>query len=42
VLADILRTAIEQRINRSAYERVLRQERKVRRELLDKLTPRTE
>jgi hypothetical protein len=37
VLANILRTAIEQRINRRAYERVLRRERQIRRELSEKL-----
>jgi len=37
VLADILRTAIEQRIDRHAYERVLRQERAVRRALVRRL-----
>jgi hypothetical protein len=36
-LADILRSAIEQRLDRAAYERVLRRERQVRRELLAKL-----
>ena len=34
VLADILRNAIEQRLDRRAYQRVLRQEQKARRELL--------
>jgi hypothetical protein len=37
VLADILRNVIEQRIDRAAYERVLRRERQVRRELLARL-----
>jgi hypothetical protein len=37
VLADILRTAIEQRIDRRAYKRVLRQERAVRRDLMRRL-----
>jgi hypothetical protein len=37
VLANILRTAIEQRINRRAYERVLRRERQIRRELSERL-----
>jgi hypothetical protein len=37
VLADMLRTAIEQRINRRVYERVLRQERIVRRDLMRRL-----
>ena len=37
VLADIVRTAIEQRIDRRAYERVLRQERSVQRALIRKL-----
>jgi hypothetical protein len=37
VLADILRTAIEARIDHAAYERVLRRERKVRRELIARL-----
>jgi len=34
VLTDILRTAIEQRTDRRAFERVLRQERAARRNLL--------
>ena len=34
VLANILRTAIRQRLDRRAYEQVLRQERKIRRELI--------
>ena len=38
VLASILRTAIEQRIDRRAYERVLRRERAVR-ELSRRLAP---
>jgi hypothetical protein len=38
VLADILRTAIEQRIDLRAYERVLRRERQVRRELSERLS----
>jgi hypothetical protein len=37
VLAGILRTAIEARIDRRVYERVLRQERTVRRELMARL-----
>jgi hypothetical protein len=37
VLANILRAAIEQRIDRRVYERVLKRERQVRRELLAKL-----
>jgi hypothetical protein len=37
-LASILRTAIEQRLNQRAYEKVLRQERKIRRELSQRLT----
>jgi hypothetical protein len=36
-LAAILRTAIEQRLDRRAYDRVLRRERQVRRELLARL-----
>ena len=36
-LANILRAAIEQRIDRRAYERVLRRERQVRRKLLARL-----
>jgi hypothetical protein len=38
VLADILRSAIEARIDHAAYQRVLRRERKVRRQLLERLT----
>ena len=38
VLAEILRNAIEQRIDRRIYERVLNRERRVRRELLRRLT----
>src|SRR5262249_14014076 len=38
VLARILRTAIEERINRRAFERVLAKERKVRRELIARLS----
>jgi hypothetical protein len=38
VLANILRTAIEQRIDRRIYEQVLRRERKIRRELLKQLS----
>jgi hypothetical protein len=34
VLAEISRSAIEQRIDRRIYERVLNRERRVRRELL--------
>jgi hypothetical protein len=37
VLANILRTAIQQRIDNRAYESVLRRERKMRRELLKQL-----
>jgi hypothetical protein len=37
VLAGILRAAIEERIDRRIYERVLRQERTVRRELMTRL-----
>jgi hypothetical protein len=37
VFADILRAAIEQRIDRGAYDLVLRRERQVRRDLLDRL-----
>jgi hypothetical protein len=37
VLADILRSAIEARIDHAAYARVLRRERKVRRELIARL-----
>ena len=37
VLANILQTAIEQRIDRRVYESVLRRERKIRRELLAQL-----
>jgi hypothetical protein len=37
VLASILRTAIEQRIDRSIYEKVLRREQRIRRELLKRL-----
>lgn len=37
-LASTLRTAIEQRLNQRAYEKVLRQERKIRRELSQRLT----
>jgi hypothetical protein len=37
VLADILRTAIEQRLDHRAYECVLRRERQVRRQLLARL-----
>jgi hypothetical protein len=37
VLANILRTVIEQRIDRRAFDRVLRQERTARRELLRRL-----
>jgi hypothetical protein len=37
VLADILRTAIEQRIDRRVYDRVLRRERAVRRDLVRRL-----
>jgi hypothetical protein len=37
VLADILRSAIEARIDHAAYARVLRHERKVRRELIARL-----
>jgi hypothetical protein len=37
VLADILRTAIEQRIDRHAYERVLQREKTVRRDLTRRL-----
>jgi hypothetical protein len=37
VFADILRTAIEQRVDRRIYERVLRQERAVRRGLVKRL-----
>jgi hypothetical protein len=36
-LADILRTAIETRIDRGAFTRVLQRERMARRELLDRL-----
>jgi hypothetical protein len=36
-LADILRIAIEERIDRAVYERVLRRERRVQRELIRKL-----
>jgi hypothetical protein len=35
---DILRRAIEQRLDRRAYEKVLRQERKIRRELSQRLS----
>ena len=38
VLANILQTAIEQRIDRRVYESVLRRERKIRRELLAQLS----
>ena len=38
VVADILRSAIEARIDHAAYQRVLRRERKVRRQLLERLT----
>ena len=38
VLAGILRDAIEARIDRRAFERVLRRERAVRRELMEKLS----
>jgi hypothetical protein len=38
VLANILRTAIEQRIDRRVYEQVLRREKKARRELLKQLS----
>jgi hypothetical protein len=38
VLADILRRAIEERLDQRAYEKVLRQERKIRRELSQRLT----
>jgi len=38
MLANILRTAIEERIDNRAYESVLRRERKVRRELLMQLS----
>jgi hypothetical protein len=38
VLANILRTAIQQRLDRRAYEQVLRQERKIRRELIQRWT----
>jgi hypothetical protein len=38
VLADILRSAIVTRIDRRAYERVLRHERQVRRELIARLS----
>jgi len=38
VLASILRTAIEQRIDRRVYEKVLRREQRVRRDLLRQLT----
>jgi hypothetical protein len=37
VLANILRTAIEQRIDRHVYEKVLRREQRIRRELLKRL-----
>jgi hypothetical protein len=37
VLADILRRAIEARIDHTAYARVRRRERKVRRELIERL-----
>jgi hypothetical protein len=37
VLATILQTAIEQRLDRRAYERLLRRERQVRRELSERL-----
>ena len=37
VLANILRTAIEQRIDQRAYQRVLRQKRAVRRDLIKRL-----
>jgi hypothetical protein len=37
ILADILRIAIEERIDRAVYERVLRRERRVRRDLVRKL-----
>jgi hypothetical protein len=37
VLANILRSAIEQRLDRRIYERVLKRERQVRRELLAKI-----
>jgi hypothetical protein len=38
VLANILRTAIEQRIDRRVYESVLRREQKIRRKLLRELS----
>ena len=37
VLTDILRTSIEQRTDRRAFERVLRQERAARRNLLRRI-----
>jgi hypothetical protein len=37
VLANILRTAIEDRLDRRAFERVLRAERKLRRDLSGRL-----
>jgi hypothetical protein len=38
VLAEILRDAIEARIDRGALDRVLRRERPVRRELMERLS----
>ena len=37
MLADIVRNAIKGRIDRAAYERVLKRERKVQRELARRL-----
>jgi hypothetical protein len=39
VLADILRTAIEERVNQRVLDRVLRQEQRIRRELSKRFAP---
>jgi len=39
VLADILRTAIEERVDRRVLDRVRRQEQRIRRELIERFTP---